>query len=481
MMDSNEMGYHFGSEGHPNLDNFTLGGPDIINLTGVSLGDADFVEDGAISWEESFRDLSRFWVQRVLVPIVVIVGVLGNLVTIYILTRRPMRSSTNVYLCALAVSDLMFLLFSFSMSWRFYPGVETIWMYFWYLPFGFWLTDAASSTSVWLTVSFTIERYIAVCFPLRGKWWIFDLKVLCTEERAVKVAIGVYLICFAVTSPTPFEWTAATVANSTNSFNETIYRLEPTEFGKNEMYRLIYHWFSSIFFIFLPVVILAIFNFFLIQAVRHSRDLRKTMTDQHQNSSVRHIQAIRQENRITIILISVVIVFLVCQSPTAIVLIYTSIKLVDYSSSEGFLLLGLGNIFNLLVAINASINFLLYTALSDKYRKYFLAFFPCLRKSRMGRQTNHVNNFDGNPYEMDTMNTTLSLSRGASLYSSARNSPYLGRDGGSHVNNAALRRAATSPRSPMSNNRLDVSPGGRKNIHITMQDGKVPLIQVDQV
>lgn len=48
------------------------------------------------SWEEAFRDSSRFWVQRVLVPIVVIIGVLGNAVTIYILTRRPMRSSTNV-------------------------------------------------------------------------------------------------------------------------------------------------------------------------------------------------------------------------------------------------------------------------------------------------------------------------------------------------------------------------------------------------
>lgn len=119
-------------------------------------------------------------------------------------------------------------------------------------------------------------------------------------------------------------------------------------------------------------------------------------------------QTLRQENRITIILISVVIVFLVCQLPTAFVLIYTSITLVDYSSSEGFIFLGLGNIFNLLVAINASINFLLYTALSDKYRKYFLAFFPCWRKFRMGRQqTNHVNNFDGNPFEMDTINTTL--------------------------------------------------------------------------
>jgi len=52
--------------------------------------------EGSISWEEEFRDLSRFWAGRVLVPIVVFIGVLGNLVTIYILTRRPMRSSTNV-------------------------------------------------------------------------------------------------------------------------------------------------------------------------------------------------------------------------------------------------------------------------------------------------------------------------------------------------------------------------------------------------
>jgi len=116
----------------------------------------------------------------------------------------------------------------------------------------------------------------------------------------------------------------------------------------------------------------------------------------------------RQENRITIILIAVVIVFFVCQLPVSLVLAYTSIHLVDYSSTEGAILLGLGNIFNLMVAINASVNFLLYTALSDKYRKYFLAFFPCCRRGRNLRQTNHhVNNYDGNPYEMDTMNTSL--------------------------------------------------------------------------
>ena len=62
-------------------------------------GLGDFLDDDPdfySSWEVKFQNSSRFWVQRVLVPIVVLFGALGNLITIYILTRRPMRSSTNV-------------------------------------------------------------------------------------------------------------------------------------------------------------------------------------------------------------------------------------------------------------------------------------------------------------------------------------------------------------------------------------------------
>lgn len=115
-------------------------------------------------------------------------------------------------------------------------------------------------------------------------------------------------------------------------------------------------------------------------------------------------QTIRQENRITLILIVVVIVFLICQMPTALVLIYTSIHLAEPGSAEFNILLGLGNIFNLLVAINASCNFLLYTALSDKYRKYFCAFFFCRRRRRAPPNPRQ---FNGNPYELDTMDTTI--------------------------------------------------------------------------
>lgn len=67
----------------------------------------------------------------------------------------------------------------------------------------------------------------------------------------------------------------------------------------------------------------------------------------------------------------------------------------------------------------------------------------------------------------------FSLSRGTSLYSSARNSPYMGRETG-------LRRAQTAPRAPLVANRLNISAAGR-NHHIKMKDASLPLIQVDQV
>ncbi|CAL8123658.1 unnamed protein product [Orchesella dallaii] len=430
------------------------------------------------TWAETFRDMSRFWVQRVLVPIVIIIGVLGNAVTIYILTRRPMRSSTNVYLTALAVSDLLFLLFSFSMSWRHYPFINTIWFYWWYTPFGLWMTDASSSTSVWLIVSFTIERYIAVCHPMRGK-------VFCTEERAFRVAIAVYLICFAVTASTMFEWRAAIAPNQTNAWNETIYTLESTEFGDNTTYRLVYHWFTTVFFVLLPVVILAIFNFFLIHAVRKSRNVRKVMTNQM--SSVRQVQIMRQENRITLILIVVVIVFLICQLPTALVLIYTSIHVVQVNSVEDNVLRGLGNIFNLLVATNAACNFLLYTALSDKYRKYFCNFFFCQHQRK---NTRNARQFDGHPFEMDTMDTTLSLTRVSSLrmeYNPVENRRQFGGSGElrrAHTYNYSSGRFAQNHPNrlhPNVDHRFGTRNIQNSNSHMSMKDSTIPLIKIEQV
>ncbi|CAL8068528.1 unnamed protein product [Orchesella dallaii] len=279
------------------------------------------------SLEDEFKNSSRFWVQYVFFPIVVFIGVLGNSVTIYVFTRKPMPSSTNVYLTALAVADIVYLVFSFSMSWRHFPLMNTVWLYWWYSPVGLWITDASGSASVWLTVSFTVERYIAVCHPIKRK-------IYCTEERALYVSVTAYMISFALTASTPFEWRAVVATNEISAGNET--------------------------------------------GVRRSRNERISLTSEEM-ASVLKLQASRPENRITVILIAVVILFLFCQMPTAIVLIYTSFHTPDEGSAEESILLGLGNIFNLLVAFNAASNFFLYNFCST-FRKRFCAVFSLRRR-----------------------------------------------------------------------------------------------------
>lgn len=101
------------------------------------------------------------------------------------------------------------------------------------------LCDEAS-TSVWLTVTFTVERYIAVCHPIRGR-------MLCTESRAKRVIVAVYLICFSATLPTPFEWEVKLTTDPLT--NETKAYMGSSELGKNQYYQTFYYWFTSITFV----------------------------------------------------------------------------------------------------------------------------------------------------------------------------------------------------------------------------------------
>nr|CAD7205759.1 unnamed protein product [Timema douglasi] len=324
------------------------------------------------SSSQQFMDESRFWIQKVMVPFIVGVGVLGNVVTVVVLTRSRMRSSTNVYLTALAVSDLLYLLLVFTLSLEYYPNFHDVTHHvYWQIrPFAQWLTDSASNTSIWLTVSFTVERYIAVCHPMRGK-------MLCTESRARKVILVVYIACFLSTVTTPFEWIICQSYNGTAVIH---YYMDSTKLGVNETYRTAFYWFTSITFILVPFTALGVFNSILIYIVHKSRRQRyqMTQTEQRDNSTQ------SQENKITVTLIAVVVLFMFCQIPTALVLFYTSFQEPLRGSTKDNVLRGLGNIFNFLNAVNAACNFILYCAFSDKYRRTFLTTFfgRCYRPPR---------------------------------------------------------------------------------------------------
>ncbi|KAE8282535.1 Thyrotropin-releasing hormone receptor [Larimichthys crocea] len=112
-------------------------------------------------------------------------GLVGNvMVILVVLTTKHMRTPTNCYLVSLAVADLMVLTAaglpsitdSIFGSWVFgHYGCLCI-TYFQYLGIN------ASSCSI---TAFTIERYIAICHPIKAQF-------LCTLSRAKKIILFVW-------------------------------------------------------------------------------------------------------------------------------------------------------------------------------------------------------------------------------------------------------------------------------------------------
>ena len=126
-------------------------------------------------WEQSFRDVINdfecYWT-----PIVVIFGVIGNILSLFVFLVSPLkRMSWSVYLAALAISDTGFLICVF-VSWCSLVGVHLYHMQGW-CQFFVYLTYVCGFLSVWYIVAFTVERYIVVCFPLRRQ-------EVCSPQRA---------------------------------------------------------------------------------------------------------------------------------------------------------------------------------------------------------------------------------------------------------------------------------------------------------
>ncbi|XP_069156361.1 FMRFamide receptor [Procambarus clarkii] len=407
------------ASGTPTIDPYTTPFSNTTNTTDLEMSE---FED--VSGYKTFLAGSRYVVQRVLVPMVLIVGVVGNAVTIVVLTRRQMRSSTNNYLTALAISDLLYLVFIFSLSFRHHPGMSRPhhWFYWHYSRYALWLTDASGSTSIWLTVTFTIERYIAVCHPIKGK-------VFCTESRAKRVIVAVFILCFTLTATTPHEWVINEVTDSVTG--QAKLAMDYSVLGSNDTYRKVFYWFTAVVFILLPLVLLAVFNSFLIHVVKQSRAQRCTMTNQRVERDT-HSQS--QEYKITVMLIAVVLLALLCQLPVAVLLLYQSFYASKPNSIASYMERGLGNIFNLLSAINAACNFVLYCAMSDKYRRTFLRTF-CSRWYRQPSPlhswmaTAYSNVEDGSPRfsRMSSMRMSRRSSHRSSGSGSPRGSPTQGR------------------------------------------------------
>ena len=302
--------------------------------------------------------LTRLVVQNYLVPVVVLGGMVGNVFNIMVLLNPKMRTSTNIYLLSLAVCDSMYLIFCLTLAFLHCSNKQLPEAALRYILNARVSSDLFGNTSVWLTVCFTLERFIAVRLPLRGKRW-------CTVKKAKVAVLVTFIFSLVNTFPEFFETEVVTV---TGNFT-TYFRCESTSFAETYSYQFGYYWWFVALFTFTPLVLLSVFNSLLIKSVWEANKKRQMLSQTRVTGDAQKPN--REQQRVTLMLISVVVIFLICQTPQAVLLIYRSYVIANDMPYPADLIKIAGNICNLLVQINASVNFVLYSYFSRQFRRTF--------------------------------------------------------------------------------------------------------------
>ncbi|CAF0934667.1 unnamed protein product [Didymodactylos carnosus] len=314
-------------------------------------------------------------------------GICGNLLTCVILSNSRMReSSTNIYLLALSfVNTLVLIGFFLSHGLRsilydynlyctniYSNPMTTLYESFYarIFLFIFPIHITCILMSIYLTASVALDRFALICLPHK-------IQKYRTQRHSIKIILAVCLFCVVYCLPFWFEFThKEDVTNGSNKTSQTKRAITMSEFGKHPLFRLLMR--KYLYFIFVFLFPLSILIFCKTCIIRRLITIHKKKRLLGTNTNKRH----RSSNAITLLLLSIVFVFLITQFPYFIFNVLYSIKGPSYlSKSSTRFYLGINNV---LSVINASSAFILYSFFGERFREMILVIFCCKNLDRSG-------------------------------------------------------------------------------------------------
>ena len=305
--------------------------------------------------------LFRFLIDVCVVGILCLVGFIGNALCIMVLHRdcgKDKKNTTNWLLQTLAMADTLYLI-----TCIFFQTLKGIndWTDWWpalklampYMePYIWAFASIAQTITVWLVILVTVDRYVAICKPLKTQ--------LRTIQRA-KMAVAVVVI-LAIFYNIPRFLERKIVYNYDEATNTTIVKTVRTPLRNNRVYFLVYK--TVMYFCFRsigPLLLLIFLNFRLIRALQEVRRKHRDMTKSN-----------RHRENITLVLVVVVSIFIICEVPDTMVrLVVTMCEFIPIISLNLLTVRYVNCLTNMMMTVNSSINFLIYCLIGQKFRKIF--------------------------------------------------------------------------------------------------------------
>ncbi|NXE52889.1 GHSR protein, partial [Casuarius casuarius] len=288
---------------------------------------------------------------HILVPVTIIsillffFGVSGNLITILIFKRsQEMRTTVNMYLSSMALSDTLIFLGLPSDLYR-------IWKYRPYIlgdflcKFLIYLSETCTYCTILHITTVSVERYFAICFPLRAK-------VTITKCRVKWVILALWGCSLLSAGPVLFLFG---VEERNGSHPRASQECKHTERAARMGLLETMAWVSTIYF-FLPMLCLTLLYGLVCRKLWRSR--RRLRGRQAASRKRYHAQTVKM-------LAVVVLAFVLCWLPFHIGrILFAQTEIILYDLTQYFNLISM-----LLFYLGASINPILYNIMSQKYRR----------------------------------------------------------------------------------------------------------------
>ena len=316
-------------------------------------------------------------IELYVISIIGTLGLLGNIVSIIVLRQDKERRQTLLLLQIMALSDGLYLVAALVRYPLKYMIEEAPYQHI--QLYGYPLLKMFQTITIWMMVLVTVDRFIYVCKPLHAQD-MFRQKT----RRTFAVLVFVFGTIYSL--PRFFESCLMTYDICDNK-TKTIVIIRK-EFH-NVYYYNIYRYAMHILFLYMgPLVTLCVMNIQLIITIRKSRQLHREMRRPsfsssssyrtnaltYRTTSARHYPPShaynsQTENNATLVLIIIIIVFILCETPESLLRIVIALdQHIEYIDAISPAFYRCNTMSVLLMVINCSINFLIYLLFGRRFR-----------------------------------------------------------------------------------------------------------------